>query len=284
MIAAVASLTTMGALVKFVGPEYHPTQITFIRNCIAMIVIMPFLIRAGGLKVLKTKRPGLHFSRSMAGTIGNTLFFFSFQYMTVGDVMVISQAVPLFVTIFAVLLLGEKVGVRRWIATIIGFAGVIIAVNPTGHFAAASLVAVVATAFWATTILLMRRLGTTESPYTVAFYYMLTGSIVTAFAQPWVWVTPTPGAMWIFLAIGVTAAFGQILMSTALKLAKASVVSPFNYTGILWAVGFDLLLWNVIPAWTTILGATIITATGIYIFHREAVVRNKPDQKPSQSS
>lgn len=275
MIAAVASLTTMSALVKFVGPEYHPTQITFIRNCIAMVVIVPFLFHAGGLQVLKTKRPGLHFSRSMAGTVGNTLFFFSFQYMTVGDVIVISQAVPLFVTIFAVLLLGEKVGIRRWMATAIGFAGVVIAVNPTGNFEIASLVAVVATALWASTILLMRRLGTTESPYTVAFYYMLTGSIVTACFQPWVWVTPSTNAMLIFLGIGISAAFGQILMSTALKLAKASVVSPFNYTGILWAVAFDFMLWSVIPAWTTILGAAIITATGIYIFHRESLVRQK---------
>lgn len=274
MIAAVALLTTMNVFVKLIGTEYHPTQITFVRNAIAMVVILPFLFRAGGLRILKTNRPGLHFARSIAGTAGNVLFFFAFQHMTVGDVIVISQAVPLFVTIFAVILLSERVGIRRWVATTLGFVGVVIAVNPAGEFAYMSLVAVVATALWATTILLMRRLGTTESPYTVAFYYMLTGSLVTACFQPWYWQDIHADVVWLFLGTGITGALGQILMSSALKLAKASVVSPFNYTGILWALGFDLAIWGVVPAWTTLIGATIITITGVYIFHREAAVRN----------
>lgn len=273
MIAAVASLTTMSAIAKLLGPDYNPTQITFVRNLIAMVVIMPFLFHAGGLSVLKTKRPGLHFCRSMAGTIGNTLYFFAFQFMTVGDVIVISQAVPLFVAVFAVLFLSEKVGIRRWLAILFGFSGVVVAMNPAGDFGAISLVAVLATAFWATTILMMRKLGTTESPYTVAFYYMLTGAVVTGCAQPWVWVTPAFSDLLLFLLLGVTGAFGQILMTTSLKLAKASVVSPFNYTGILWAIGFDIVLWGVVPVWTTLLGAAIITTTGIYIFHREAVTK-----------
>ncbi len=279
MISAVALLTTMNVFVKLIGPDYHPTQITFIRNAIAMVVILPFLIKAGGLSILKTRRPGLHFARSIAGTTGNVLFFFSFQTMTVGDVIVISQAVPLFVTIFAVIFLSERVGIRRWLATSFGFVGVIIAVNPTGDFAAMSLVAVVATGLWATTILLMRRLGTTESPYTVAFYYMLTGSLVTAAFQPWYWENMHADVIWLFLGTGITGALGQILMSSALKFAKASVVSPFNYTGIVWAVSFDLIIWGVIPAWTTLVGAAIITVTGVYIFHREAAVNRTQSEK-----
>lgn len=278
MVAAVALLTTMNVFVKLIGTEYHPTQITFIRNAIAMVVIVPFLLRGGGMGILKTSRWQLHFARSIAGTAGNVLFFFAFQHMTVGDVIVISQAVPLFVTIFAVIFLSERVGIRRWLATSLGFAGVIIAINPAGDFASVSLIAVVATALWATTILLMRRLGTTESPYTVAFYYMLTGALVTACFQPWYWHDLNSHVIWLFLGTGITGALGQILMSSALKLAKASVVSPFNYTGILWAVGFDLVIWGVIPAWTTLVGAAIITATGVYTFHRETVVRKKKNQ------
>ena len=80
MILAVALLTTMSMLVKVIGPTYHPTQITFLRSIIAMMVIAPFLARAGGISVLKTKRPGLHLIRSLAGTMGNILFFYCFQY------------------------------------------------------------------------------------------------------------------------------------------------------------------------------------------------------------
>lgn len=275
MIMAVAILTGMNVMVKMIGTSYHPTQITFMRSLVAMILIFPFLIKAGGLSLLKTKRPGLHLMRSLAGTLGNILYFYAFQRMTVGDVMVISQAVPLFVTIFAVLFLSERVGIRRWVAVLVGFLGVIIAIDPAGNFHITSLIAVAATGCWASTILFMRKLGATESPYTVTFIFMTVCTTITACIQPWVWQTPTPRMLVLILGIGISGALGQMLMSTALKYAKASVVSPFNYTGIIWAIGFDLVLWDIIPAWTTILGAGIITVTGVYIFHREAIVRQK---------
>ena len=275
MIMAVAILTGMNVMVKMIGTSYHPTQITFMRSLVAMILIFPFLIKAGGLSLLKTKRPGLHLMRSLAGTLGNILYFYAFQRMTVGDVMVISQAVPLFVTIFAVLFLSERVGIRRWVAVLVGFFGVIIAIDPAGNFHITSLIAVAATGCWASTILFMRKLGATESPYTVTFIFMTVCTTITACIQPWVWQTPTPRMLVLILGIGISGALGQMLMSTALKYAKASVVSPFNYTGIIWAIGFDLVLWDIIPAWTTILGAGIITITGVYIFHREAIVRQK---------
>ena len=275
MIMAVAILTGMNVMVKMIGTSYHPTQITFMRSLVAMILIFPFLIKAGGLSLLKTKRPGLHLMRSLAGTLGNILYFYAFQRMTIGDVMVISQAVPLFVTIFAVLFLSERVGIRRWVAVLVGFLGVIIAIDPAGNFHITSLIAVAATGCWASTILFMRKLGATESPYTVTFIFMTVCTTITACIQPWVWQTPTPRMLVLILGIGISGALGQMLMSTALKYAKASVVSPFNYTGIIWAIGFDLVLWDIIPAWTTILGAGIITVTGVYIFHREALVRQK---------
>ena len=275
MIMAVAILTGMNVMVKMIGTSYHPTQITFMRSLVAMILIFPFLMKAGGLSLLKTKRPGLHLMRSLAGTLGNILYFYAFQRMTVGDVMVISQAVPLFVTIFAVLFLSERVGIRRWVAVLVGFLGVIIAIDPAGNFHITSLIAVAATGCWASTILFMRKLGATESPYTVTFIFMTVCTTITACIQPWIWQTPTPRMLVLILGIGISGALGQMLMSTALKYAKASVVSPFNYTGIIWAIGFDLVLWDIIPAWTTILGAGIITVTGVYIFHREALVRQK---------
>jgi drug/metabolite transporter (DMT)-like permease len=275
MIIAVAMLTAMSVLVKLVEISYHPVQITFMRSIIAMLFILPFVIKAGGISILKTKRAGLHLMRSLAGTLGNILYFYSFQRMAVGDVIVISQAVPLFVTIFAILFLGEQVGVRRWLAVLLGFLGVIIAIDPVGNFNATSLIVVAATGLWASTILFMRCLGTTESPYAVAFYFMAICSLITACVQPFVWQIPTPRMLLLVLGIGFTGAMGQILMTTALKYAQASVISPFNYTGILWAVGFDLIIWGVTPAWTTIIGAGVITVTGVYIFYRETIIRQK---------
>ncbi len=281
MVVAVFFLTTMNMLVKVIGPSYHPTQITFLRSLIALLLVVPFLLRAGGVSLFRTRRPGLHFIRSVFGTTGNVLFFYAYQYMTVGDVIVISQAVPLFVTILAVLFLAEKVGIRRWVAVSVGFLGVVIAIDPAGDFEAISLVAVAGTCIWACTILLMRKLGETESPYTVTFYFMLLATLITACFQPWVWQPLDARVTVLIIGTGVTGVIGQLLMTASLKYAEASVVSPFNYTGIIWAVAFDLLIWDVIPAWSTVLGAAIITATGIYIFRREAIVRKQREQGDS---
>jgi len=276
MIAAVALLTVMNVLVKLIGPDYHPTQVSFIRNVVAALVLLPLLLRSGGPAILKTRRPGTHFIRGLLGVAGNILYFFAFQHLAVGDVIVISQAVPLFVTVMAIVFLGETVGLRRWLAVTAGFIGVLIAVNPTGTVEAATLLAVVATGLWASTILLVRSLAATESPYTIAFYFMVLGALITGAVQPWYWQTPPLELLWLFIGVGVAGAGGQILMGNALKLAEASIVSPFNYTAIVWAIAFDAVLWGVLPTWTTLVGAAIITAAGIYIFRREAVLRKKP--------
>jgi len=276
MIAAVALLTVMNVLVKLIGPDYHPTQVSFIRNVVAALVLLPLLLRSGGPAILKTRRPGTHFIRGLLGVAGNILYFFAFQHLAVGDVIVISQAVPLFVTIMAIVFLGETVGLRRWLAVTAGFIGVLIAVNPTGTVEAATLLAVVATGLWASTILLVRSLAVTESPYTIAFYFMVLGALITGAVQPWYWQTPPLELLWLFIGVGVAGAGGQLLMGNALKLAEASIVSPFNYTAIVWAIAFDAVLWGVWPTWTTLVGAAIITAAGIYIFRREAVLRKKP--------
>lgn len=276
MIAAVASLTVMNVLVKLIGPGYHPTQISFLRSVVAALVLLPFLLRAGGPAILKTRRPGTHFIRAVFGVAGNILFFYAYQRLAVGHVIVISQAVPLFVTVLAIVFLGEIVGLRRWMAATAGFIGVLIAINPAGTVEAASVLAVVATALWAITILLVRSLATTESPFTIAFYFMVLGAVMAGAVQPWYWQTPPLETVWLLIGVGVAGACGQVLMSYALKLAEASVVSPFNYTAILWAIAFDAILWGVVPTWTTLLGAAIISGAGIYIFRREAALRAKP--------
>ena len=275
MMAAVALLTVMNVLVKLIGPAYHPTQISFIRNAVAALVLLPLLLRSGGPAILKTSRPGTHFIRGLFGVTGNILYFFAFQRLPVGDVIVISQAVPLFVTIMAIVFLGEAVGLRRWMAVTAGFLGVLIAINPTGTIEIATLLAVAATALWAATILLVRALASTESPYTIAFYFMVLGALITGAVQPWYWQTPPWEMVWMFAGVGVVGAGGQLLMSYALKLAEASIVSPFNYTAILWAIAFDAVLWGVLPTWTTLSGAAIITGAGIYIFRREAALHKK---------
>lgn len=271
MMAAVAFLAAMNVAIKLIGPDYHPAQVTLLRNIVAAAVIVPFILKAGGVATLKTKRPWAHVARALNGTLGNILFFYAVARLAVADVMVISQAVPMFVAVMAVLVFKERVGWRRWAAISVGFLGVVVTVNPTGEVHPATLVTVVATMLWASTMLQLRSLGRTESPYTVVFYYMIAGTLMTAVLQPWVWRTPPPDVLMLFIAAGILGAFGQLLMTYALKVAEASVVSPYNYTAIIWGMIFDLAVWGVTPEAATLWGAAIITAAGLYLFHREAL-------------
>ena len=187
MSAAVLFLTAMNAAIKIIGPDYHPAQVAFVRNLIAAVVIVPFILKSGGGRVLRTRRPWAHAARSLGGVIGNILFFYSFVRLPLVEVMVISQAVPVIVALLAAMILKEKVGWRRWGAIVTGFIGVIVTIDPVGSVEPATWAAVGGTALWAGTILMMRSLGRTESPYAVAFYYMVTGTIMTAALQPWIW-------------------------------------------------------------------------------------------------
>lgn len=274
MIGAVGCFAGMNMFVKLVGPEFHPFQAVFFRNTIAACMVIPFVLGSGGLSTLKTKRPLGHAGRSLAGVCGNASFFFAYQSIALADGMAVAMSVPIFATLFAIPILGEKVGWHRWAAILIGFSGVLIALNPGGDIKTGSLFALSGTLFWALTIVFVRRLSTTESPYAIVFYYMLTGAVIATCLLPWIWVTPPPQALIYYLGAGIVGGLGQIFMTFALKLAPASVVSPFEYTQIVWAVLFDLAIWGASPATTTLLGAGVVTLTGLYIFRREARERS----------
>ena len=273
MILAVLCVTIMSVQAKLIGIEYHPVQIAFARAIVVIILLTPIIHKLGGFNFLKTRKPKTHFFRGIAGLVGNIMFFLAFQRLPVADVTVISQAVPIFACIFAFFFLKENIGWRRWMAILIGFLGVIIAINPTGQIVIASIYALIGTLMWATTIIFLRLLGTTEHPVKTVFFFMLVSVIVTSFFQPFFWKQPSIEVILLFIGLGVSAFLTQLLMTYALQKAPASIVSPFNYTGIIWAIIFDFLIWNTHPFFTTILGGIIITISGLYIFKREAEIK-----------
>ena len=274
MILAVFCVTIMSVQAKLVGIEYHAVQITFARAMVVIILLLPLIYKLGGIEFLKTNKPYLHFFRSLAGLTGNIMFFLAFQRLPVADVTVISQAVPIFSCIFAIIFLNEIIGWRRWLAILIGFGGVVIAINPTGSIAIASIYALIGTLMWSTTIIFLRLLGTTEHPVKTVFYFMLVSFILTSFFQPFLWKEPSSRVILLFIGLGLSAFLTQLLMTYALQKAPASIVSPFNYTGIVWAIIFDYLIWNSHPIISTIVGGFIITISGIYIFKREAKIKS----------
>ena len=274
MLLAVFCVTIMSVQAKLIGIEYNAVQITFARAIVVLILLMPFIYKLGGLNFLKTKKPFLHFFRGLAGLIGNVMFFLAFQRLPVADVTVISQAVPIFSCILAIIFLGETIGWRRWTAITIGFLGVIIAINPSVNIAVASLYALGGTLMWSTTIIFLRLLGSTEHPVKTVFYFMLVSVLITSIFQPFLWKEPSFEVILLIIGIGIAAFLTQLLVTYALQKAPASIVSPFNYTGIVWAIIFDYIIWNAHPMFATIFGGIIITISGIYIFKREAKIKS----------
>lgn len=272
MLVAVGGFATMQMFVKLAGPDYSPFQAVFFRSIIAAAIIVPWMLRTGGASSFKTNRPWGHFFRSLSGVLGNASFFYAYSMIALTEGMAIVMSVPIFVTLAAILFLKEKVGVRRWLAIIAGFLGVMIALDPTGDFQLGSLFALLGTLCWVFSILMIKTLTKTESPFLIVFYYMMTAVAVSAFIMPFVWVTPTVEHLLYFIGAGLAGALGQLMATYAVKLAPANVVTPFEYTSICWAVVFDLTIWGVLPDLNTALGAGIVITTGLYIWHRETRV------------
>jgi drug/metabolite transporter (DMT)-like permease len=270
MVVSVGFFAAMNMFVKLIGPEYHALEAAFFRNVIAAVLVIPFVLATGGVGALKTKRPLGHALRAVFGLGSNALCFYAYQRIALSNGMAITMSVPIFAALLAIPLLGEKVGWHRWSAIVIGFIGVIIALDPRGAIQEGSLYALAGTLCWAMVVILVKKLSATESPYTIVFYYMITGALIATCFLPWIWVTPTPRVWALYLATGVVGAIGQICMTFAMKLAPASVAAPFEYTQIAWAVLFDLALWGVAPSVATLTGATIVIATGLYILQRES--------------
>ena len=272
MVGSIGALAAMQMFVKLTGPEYSPFQAVFFRNSVAAVMIVPFMLWANGLSSLHTKRPFGHFLRSLSGVLGNASFYYAYMSIPLSDGMTISMAMPIFATILAIPLLGEKVGMRRWIAILIGFGGVVVALDPAGDFQMGSLFALIGTVLWAISLILIKKLAQTETPSLIVFYYMITGFLVSIVILPFVWITPTQEHLIFYIAAGVVGGIGQLLMTYAMNFAPAAVVTPFEYTAICWAVLFDLLIWNVLPDLMTTIGAGIVIATGLYIWHRETKI------------
>lgn len=271
MIAAVAMLVAMNSAIKLIGPDYHVFQIVFLRNLVAMFVVLPMVLRDGGTTAFRTTRPGMQLARSVTGVASVCCFYYAVQRMPVAEMIVISQAVPFVVTALAVLVLRESVGWRRWAAIAAGFIGVVVAMGPVEQVSNAALFALVGTCLWSVTFLLVRSLGATDNPSVTTFYYMVFGTVAMGLVQPWFWKALTTEVIVLIVIAGFLGAFGQVMIAYAMRFGEASLVTPFNYAAIVWAVLIDLIIWGTVPTKWTWSGAAIIVAAGVYMSWRESI-------------
>lgn len=276
MILAVFCFSLLNAGAKALEGEYSTLQIIVFARLLAVPMAIWLAMRAGGLHLLKTRRPLTHVARGLFALGSMATFIYALGHMTISKAISINFAAPLFVAMLAALLLGEKVGPRRWAAIAVGFVGVLIIVGPTdGSLDVASLMAVASAVFYAGTIILTRRLALTDPSATLLFYFGLLVSFLPAVALPFVWITPTGDAIWQFAVVAITGTLAWYLMAEAYRLGDASLIVPLDYTGLIFSVAVDLVIFGILPGWTTFVGGALIVAANLFILWREAQIAKR---------
>lgn len=278
MVMAAAVFGMMDAMVKWLTTGYDTVQIMFFRSLFAFPPILFMHWRGGsGLRGLRTRQFLGHGLRSIFGCLAMLCFFSAYGLMPLADVTAIAFAAPIFIACLSVWFLGEKVGLHRWSAIVVGFVGMLVILRPaellSGHASPGLLLAVAATLLYSLAMIQIRKLTRNEGSSTIAFYFTAFCTLYTGLALPWFWTTPSFGDLGLLVAVGLLGGLAQLLMTRAYALAAASIVAPFDYTHLLWSVLLGWYLFGDFPDAQTWLGAAIVVASGLYILYRETVRR-----------
>jgi drug/metabolite transporter (DMT)-like permease len=275
MLGSTLSFGFMALAIRY-ATAYVPTQeVAFFRNAFGLVALLPMLLRPGRAP-LKTQQLPRYFLRSAIGLASMLCAFWALGHLPMAQAVSLSYSTPLFVTIAAVLWLGETVRVRRWAAVIIGFIGVLVIVRPgTGSFSAGSLMAVAAAVLSSVVAIQIKQLTRVDSADTVVFYTYVFWVPLSLVPALFVWQWPT-GIAWVWLALtGVMGTLGQLLWTRALRLGEVSALTPISFMQLpLVSVMAWLLFGEALDRWTVI-GALIILGSNAYIAHREAVLARR---------
>jgi len=271
MLIGTGVFVSMDALVKHLTLSGYPTvQILFFRSAFAFVPVSIFIAFNGGFATLRTSRPFGHVVRAAVGLSAMGVIFWSFHSLPISEVVAIMFAAPIFMTVLSIPLLGEHVGIRRWSAVFIGFLGVLVIVRPDTGIEWTVIIVVGGTVLYSLAMILVRRLSDTEPSATIVFFFTLAGTLMMTALVPFFWVDPASGLDWLMLmSVGFIGGAAQLLITYGIRFAPISVLAPFEYSALIWATGFDVLIFSVYPEAGTLWGAAIIAATGLYIVHRE---------------
>jgi drug/metabolite transporter (DMT)-like permease len=223
--------------------------------------------------MMRTKRPVLQLVRS-ALLLGSTITnFLAFRYLQLDQALAILFSTPFMVAILAGPILGEWIGWRRWLAILVGFAGVLLVTRPgIGGVHWAALYSVASAVFYALYIVATRVLSRSDPSDTTLFYSNLVGAVAMLPVLPFVWQTPDdPFIIFLMVVFGAFGSFGHYLLIVAHRLAPASVLAPFMYSQLVWATGFGYFVFGDVPNRWTLAGAAVVVASGLYLLHRERV-------------
>lgn len=273
LVLACLSFSFLDATAKYLIETVPTLQIVWLRF-VSHVVLSFLLFRVWkNPSLFRTKRPGLQIIRAFC-LLGITIFnFLAVRYLQLAETTAIMFAAPFVITALAGPILGEWAGTRRWIAIVVGFSGVLIVTQPgLGNMHWAAIYSVASMVFYALYAILTRQLTGTDSSAGMLIISGIVAAIAMAPAGIAVWVTPPDIWTWVLLfATGVFGGGGHYLFIMAHRIAPAPVLAPFIYTQIVWMIALGFVIFGDVPTSSTIVGASIVVGSGLYILYRERV-------------
>ncbi len=280
-LASALLFAAMSALVRQLGDVAPVGQMVFFRSAFAILpVVVIYALRGELASAVRTGRPLGQLGRGMLSVCGMFTNFSALTRLPLADATAISFASPLITVALAAVVLKERVRIYRWSAVIIGFIGVIVMLVPhfdVGHAAAigtttaavGSALALASAVCNAGTVIQTRRLTQSETTSSIVFYFSLVCAIAGALTLPFAWHSPSGGELAMLVALGVLGGLAHILLTESYRFAAASVVAPFDYSSMLWALLLGYWLFGELPETLVYLGAAIVAGAGLFVIWRE---------------
>jgi drug/metabolite transporter (DMT)-like permease len=272
MVSAVLVFSCTDGLSKFLTADYPPVLVIWGRYLWSLALLLPLAALRWQERPLRTRRVSHQLARG-ACMVGSGLFFVSgLAHLPLAQATATSFVTPLIVTALSIPLLGEQVGIRRWLAIAIGFAGVLIIVRPVGSgFDPAALWPVLSSAAWALAMILTRLMRLAEPPLTMLTYTTLVGALGMSLPALLVWQDMSASAWGLLLICGAFSLVAQYLQLHAFRHGPASMLAPFSYCSIIGSTTIGVVAFGNFPDFWTWIGTAIVIASGIYTWHRERV-------------
>jgi len=273
MLVTMFWFVSLDSMAKYLMQSYPVAQVVWARfffHVVFVMIAMGFSVR----QQIKTQSIILQCARSFFMLTTTVLFFVGLHFLPLATASTIMFVSPIFVTILSVFLLGEKVGVRRWAGVVAGFTGAIVVVRPGFQGFDWSALFVLAAAFThAFYQIFTRKARLYDSPITSLFYTGLVGAVLMTGVVPFYWQTVAVSDYLLLVSLGLAGGVGHLCLIRAFQSAPASVVAPFSYSSLIWATLYGYILFSDLPDRWTLIGASLIIGSGLYIFHRERVTR-----------
>jgi len=275
-LSAWVMLPIMDGFAKYLSSTIPVLQITWSRYFFTVIIVLPVMLIFFRKNFKWTEKPQLQLIRGLLLFCANILFFYSISVISLAKALTLAFVAPLIVTILSPMLLGENVGLRRWVAVITGFIGSLIVIRPGFvEVNLASIAALGTGVLYGFYLIVTRKLHNSDHPLLTLLLTGVVGAIIGSLIMPSVWIQPTINEWYMMFALGFFASLGHLFLILSLKYADASKLAPFGYFEIITNIIIGYYFFNHFPDNWTFFGLFVIISSGIYIFRREAL--NRPN-------